>query len=187
MQFKKNLFFIISIATLFLGCESKSEDSTDNEKTIIKNITKYSVNRIDSKILNIDIKDKKLKVDEIKDKIILLNFFATWCPPCKAEIPHLINLKNKYKDKFEIISANLGDKNAKLNDNTTLIEFANEYNINYIITNSENNFKMADALGGVKTIPTMFLFDLDGNLVQKYIGIVPQEMLETDILNILGK
>ena len=81
----------------------------------------------------------------------------------------------------------MGDKNAKLNDNTTLIEFANEYNINYIITNSENNFKMADALGGVKTIPTMFLFDLDGNLVQKYIGIVPQEMLETDILNILGK
>lgn len=187
MQFKKILFFIISTMILLIGCNSKSENNKESKEIVEKNNTKFSLTTIDSKFLNIDLKENSIQVDEIKDKVILLNFFATWCPPCKAEIPHLINLKDKYENKFEIISVSVGNRDAKLSDNSTLIEFANDNKINYIITNSQNNFKMADILGGVKTIPTMFLFDLEGKLIQKYVGVVPQEMLETDILKALGE
>lgn len=191
MQFKKILFFVISATIMITGCGSKDETNTDNtkiEKKIVKKVeTKYKVNTTDSTILNMDIKDKTLVVDEIKNKIILLNFFATWCPPCKAEIPHLINLKNKYKEQFEIIAVNVGDKNAKLVDNSTLNSFIEEYGINYIVTNSKNNFKIADAMGGVRTIPTMFIFDKSGKLIQKYVGVVPEEMMETDIQKAIGK
>lgn len=189
MQFKKLLFFIISIMFLLNGCDSKQEDNKEKEaekKVFVKPEPKFKLTTTEATTLNIELREMNLKVEEIQGKVILLNFFATWCPPCKAEIPHLINLKNKYKDNFEIIAINVGDRNGQLLDNPTLKSFIDEYGINYPITNSSENFKVADAIGGVRTIPSMFLFGPDGKLVQKYVGIVPEEMMETDIKKALG-
>ncbi len=190
MQFKKLLFLIISALLLLIGCDSKDENTSKAEtKTLKEKViqTKYQLETLDKTPINLTYKDKTLKVDEIQGKVILVNFFATWCPPCKAEIPHLINLKNKYKDNFEIIAVNVGEKSGQITEKITLTNFANEYKINYIVTNSENNFKIADLMGGVRTIPTMYLFDQEGAIVQKYVGIVPEEMMETDIKKALGK
>ncbi|TLP37631.1 TlpA family protein disulfide reductase [Arcobacter arenosus] len=190
MQFKKLLFLIISALLLLIGCDSKEENKpkaeteTSKEKEIQ---TKYQLETLGETPINLTYKNETLNVDEVQGKVILVNFFATWCPPCKAEIPHLINLKNKYKDNFEIIAVNLGEKSGQLTDKSVLADFANEYKINYIVTNSENNFKIADLMGGVRIIPTMYLFDPKGTIVQKYVGIVPEEMIETDIKKALGK
>lgn len=189
MQFKKLLFFIISIMVLLSGCGSKTEDNKTAEaekKVFVKPEPKFKLTTADSTELNLEIRDMNLSVQEIKGKAILINFFGTWCPPCEAEIPHLINLKNKYKDNFEVIAVSVGDRNGKVVDSTEMKSFIEEYKINYIITNSEENFKVADEMGGVRTIPTMFLFDPNGKLVQKYVGIVPEEMMETDIKKALG-
>jgi len=191
MQFKKLLFFIISTTMLLTGCDSKNEENKKQDVTKKDIIKKESPNinltSLNGQALTLTIKDKELKVKELEGKVILLNFFATWCPPCKAEIPHLVNLKEKYKENLEIIAINVGEKGAKLTDTDKINSFVEDYKINYLVTNVENNFKVSEAMGNITTIPTMFLFNTEGKTVQKYVGVVPEEMLETDIKKALGK
>lgn len=194
MQFKKLLYFIISVTLLFTGCDSKPEETTktEDEKSFEKEVkkeiqTKFSLSTTDSQVINLELKDNNLKIEEIQGKAILVNFWATWCPPCKAEIPHLINLKEKYKDQFEIIAVNVGNKSGKMSKEEELSSFLEKYKINYIVTNSEENYNLAQVMDNVSIIPTMFLFDLDGKMIQKYVGVAPEEMIETDIKKILGK
>jgi len=183
MQFKKIAFLIISATLLFTGCDSKDE----NKEIIKEKQTKFTLQTHDLKNLNIEVRDKEVIVDELKGKVVLLNFWATWCPPCRAEIPHLNNLKKKYKGQFEIIGLNLGKKDGTLLSQEELNRFIEEYEIEYFVTNTEDNFDIANLVGPVVSIPTMFLVDVNGKVVQKYVGIVPEEMMELDIDNALGK
>ncbi len=188
MQFKKIAFFIISTTILFTGCDFKNEEDEKNKKEIIKNrITKFKLKDQNLKEFNLKKTETGMIFKELKDKVVLLNFFAPWCSLCKAEIPHLNNLKNKYTNNFEVIAINLGEKNGQITSNEKIQEFINEYKINYIVSNNTMNFDIADAMGGIKAVPTMFLFDPLGKTIQKYVGIVPEEMLETDIKRALGK
>lgn len=75
----------------------------------------------------------------------------------------------------------MGEKNGVLSEDKKIQDFIKEYNINYNVSNHNNNFKIADMMGKVEIIPTMFLFDTTGKTVQKYVGVVPEEMMETDI------
>ncbi|XPV69769.1 MAG: TlpA family protein disulfide reductase [Halarcobacter sp.] len=185
MQFKKIAFFIISITILFSGCDSKKEIVKEKVQT------KFVLSAIDSTKITIETKDDLIKVlkekDKASDKLVLLNFWATWCAPCEAEIPHLISLQKDYKDTFEIISINMGQEDNTLQTNAIMNQFIQDYGINYTVTNSLENFKLANALGGIKSIPTMFMIDKTGKIIQKYVGIVPEEMMEVDIKNALGK
>ena len=188
MQFKKIAFFVISATLLFTGCDSKEEKKTEIEKkVIVEEQTKFSLTRADLQTITLEKTKDGMIFQGLEGKVVLLNFFATWCPPCKAEIPHLNNLKEKYKDKFEVVALDMGMKNGNLAPKEKIDSFINEYKINYIVTNSEENFKIADVMGGVSIIPTMYLFDTEGKTVQKYVGIVPEEMMESDIKKALGK
>lgn len=190
MQFKKIAFFAILVTLLFTGCNSKTEDEKSNTKkesakTTIQN--KFELKKMDSTKLNLTKTDNNIKIAQLENKAILLNFFATWCPPCKAEIPHLNNLREKYKDNLEVVAINLGENNGSITAKEKLDAFINDFKIKYVVTNSEENFKLSKAMGGIKTIPTMFLIHPNGEISQKYVGIVPEEMLETDIKKALGK
>ncbi len=112
-----------------------------------------------------------------ENKIVIISFFATWCPPCKAEIPHLNNLQEKYKDDIQIISILLEEN--KTNDE--IIQFMNYFNIKFKVMNSPANFKLSQIYGGVDTIPYMVIYDKKGNNVQHYKGAVPEEMIDADI------
>ena len=175
MQFKKIAFFTIFFSIFFVACSSS--DSKKEEDLKIKETTEYKLTTTDAQTLNITKTENGLIFQEYKDKAVLLNFFATWCAPCKAEIPHLINLKEKYKDNFEIIAVLLEE-----NKNSNKVKvFLEEHNINYVVTNSKQNYTLADAIGGIQSIPTMFLYDKNGKVIQKYVGIVPEDMMEIDI------
>lgn len=191
MQFKKIVFFIISVSFIFTACDSKKDESTEvkeiKKEIIKKEQTKFNLTTTDLQTISLEKTEDGIKFSNFENKIILLNFWATWCPPCRAEIPHLNNLKRKYKDSFEVIAVALGGKNGKLTPQEELNAFIKEYKINYIVTNSEENYKVADLLGGVRTIPTMFMFDSSGKIIQKYVGVVPEEMMESDIKKALGK
>lgn len=183
MQFKKIAFLIISVTLLFTACDSKEK----KQEIIKEKQTKFTLQTNNLQALNIEIKDKDVLIQELQGKAVLLNFWATWCPPCRAEIPHLNNLKKKYKGQLEIVGFNLGKKDNTLLSQDELNLFIDEYEIEYPITNSEDNFKIANLVGPVQSIPTMFLIDTKGKVVQKYIGVVPEEMIELDIDNALGK
>ena len=107
--------------------------------------------------------------------------FATWCPPCKAEIPHLNNLSDKFKGKLKIVSVLMEDKSKDEID-----AFMKKFKINFGISYGENNFLFAKALGGVVGIPYMVLYKPNGEYATHYVGLVPEEMLESDINKVIN-
>jgi thiol-disulfide isomerase/thioredoxin len=188
MQFKTIAVLSILSLLFFNGCDSKESTKTsdENESTkqeVIKEKTNFTLSTIDNKQINIKVTDNKITLENNPEKIVLLNFFATWCPPCKAEIPNLIKLQNDYKNDLQVISILLEDNKT----NESVQAFINEYNINYEITNSSENFEFAKSLGGIKSIPTMYLVSKDSSIFQKYVGLVPSEMMEIDIKKLLSK
>lgn len=114
-----------------------------------------------------------------KGKILLINFFATWCPPCRMEIPELINLQTKYnKQDFTVLGFSVdqgGRKNVK--------KFLNKLNINYPVLMADD--KTTDAFGGVAGIPFSFLIDRSGYIVKSYPGYIPPEVFQKDMEQII--
>lgn len=188
MQFKKIAFFVISATILFTGCDSKKEEDQKVKKEVVKKAqTKFKLTTTNNTIIELEKIEDKLIFKGQEGKVVLLNFWATWCPPCKAEIPHLNNLKEKYKDAFEIIAVAMGQRDGNMTSPEKMNAFIEEYKINYPITNTKENHLVSKAMGGIRSIPTMFMIDPKGKIVQKYVGVVPEEMIELDINRALGK
>lgn len=189
MQFKTLAFLSILSILLFTGCDSKDENENTSEnanETVIEKVEKkseFQLKTTNETIINLKLENEKIVLKDYPNKIVLLNFFATWCPPCKAEIPALIKLQNDYKNDFVVISILL----EEMKTNEQIKEFVKEFGINYDITNSTDNIDLARALGGIKSIPTMYLIDRNSNVFQKYVGLVPYEMMEIDIKKVLEK
>lgn len=185
MQFKTLVFLSILSVLFFTGCDSKDKKASNEDEKVekIERKTEFTLTTIDNKPINIKLEDEKIILKDYPNKIVLLNFFATWCPPCKAEIPNLVKLQNDYKNDFVVVSVLL--ENNKTHEE--IATFAKDYGINYIITNSNENNAIAKSLGGIKSIPTMFMIDKNSELFQKYVGIVPFEMMEIDIKKLLEK
>ena len=186
MQFKTLAFLSILSILFFTGCDSKTESEDSNkantEKVVVKK-TNFTLKTTDNLDLNIKIDGDKIIFKDYPEKIVLLNFFATWCPPCKAEIPNLIELQKKYANDFKVVSILLEEDKS----NEYIQDFIKIYGINYPITNGNQNFELSTSLGEIKSIPTMFLIDKNSDVFQKYTGIVPVEMMEIDIKKLLEK
>jgi len=103
---------------------------------------------------------KTVKLSDFRGKVVVLDFWATWCPPCKAEIPDFIKLYSKYKkDGFQMlgISVDQGGLGA-------VLPFMKEYGINYPIVLADND--VVSAYGGIRGIPTTFVIDKQGTFGQ---------------------
>ena len=188
MQFKTLAFLSILSLLFFSGCFEDDKTSKENEKDKIEAQQKikentFNLKTIDNKPITIIKKDNKYEVKEYPNKIVLLNFFATWCPPCKAEIPNLIKLQDKYSKDFQVISILM----EKDKTNKQIEEFTSEFNINFDVTNSAENFKLSKKIGKIESIPTLIMLDKYGEIFQKYVGLVPFEMMEIDINKVLKK
>ncbi|ORI00110.1 TlpA family protein disulfide reductase [Campylobacter concisus] len=146
-----------------------SENAQENEiKEINLKLLNGTTMQITKRSNGFDVKDGK--------KATLYVFFATWCPPCKAEIPHLNNLSEKFKNELDIVGVLLEDKSED-----EVKDFAQKYKIKYEVAVGEGNFLFEKAMGGIKGLPASALFKANGDYVQGYIGLVPEEMLENDI------
>jgi thiol-disulfide isomerase/thioredoxin len=113
-------------------------------------------------------------------KVVLMNFWATWCPPCRVEIPFLIQLQKKYKDDgLLILGISLDDGPAD-----EVKEFAIATGMNYPIVMRSRELLME--FGGVPALPTSFLVNKDGRVVQKHEGLFPGALYETEVRALLG-
>lgn len=185
MKIKKLAILSILTIALFTGCDKK-EDINENviaPSAKAQLLPTFNLKTTNGENITIEVTKEGWNFKEYPNKVVLLNFFATWCPPCKAEIPHLNNLQTKYKNDFQVISV-LVEQDK---ENSEINNFISEYKIIYPITNSRVNFELANAVGGVKSIPAMFMFDKKGIVVQNYVGAVHEEILESDIKKALGK
>ena len=185
----KLLVTLLTIALFFTACEKKETPEKKVTPTIEKQQTEKKeadllvLTDIEGKPYKLEATQNGIKFHGLEDKIVLLDFFATWCPPCRAEIPHLINLQNRYKGKIQILSILLEEDK----DNRDLISFSKKYQFNFPILNSKENFLLAQALGGIRSLPTLVMYDRHGNYFTHYVGAVPEEMIEADIKKAMDK
>ena len=113
-------------------------------------------------------------------KVVLMNFWATWCPPCRVEIPFLIQLQKKYKDDgLLILGISLDD--APVDE---VKEFAKATGMNYPIIMRSRELLME--FGGVPALPTSFLVNKEAKVVQKHEGLFPGALYETEVRALLG-
>lgn len=181
MGLKKLIIFTALAFTLFSGC-SKNSDGADGQSGSV------TLNTIDGKTLEVAYSEgrikkfKDLNISGYENKIIFLDFFSTSCGPCRDEIPHLVNLQEKYKDDFAVIGILVENKTLD-----QIKDFAQLFNINYQVTDAGKEYIMTDLVGGVRGIPAMFMFDKSGKYFTHYIGAVPQAMIENDIKKILAQ
>src|SRR5712664_2356117 len=122
---------------------------------------------------------KPLSLATARGKVVLLNFWATWCGPCRAEIPDLIALQQKYKDQLQIIGLTVDD-----DDDSMIKDVIAETRINYPVAMSPPEVRKQ--YGGIAALPTSFVLDTQGRVVQKHEGLRDPALYETEIRALLG-
>ena len=187
---------LLGLLLFFNGCERKKEHPQNSQESRVEQKAAQS-NEVKEKESPSTITLHTTNGEEIlltatpkgilfkgyEGKIVLLDFFATWCPPCRAEIPHLADIQKAYKGKVQIIGV-LMEENK---DDLEIQQFEEDMGINYPVTNSPENFTLSDALGGIRSLPTMVMYDTNGDYFTHYVGAAPQEMIEADIQRALTK
>ena len=180
---KSFLIGLVVIGFSFSACDNKT---TIDESVVVKSTSQdsnkkefvsenFTLITTDEKLIPLKSTEQGLDFEEFKGKkAILVDVFATWCPPCIEEIPILKELREKYKNDFEIVSV-LFEKDKPKQE---ILDFITKYQIEYPITVGEENFKLAKQLGDVKKIPEMFLFTKDGRFVKRFVGKTSKEDLE---------
>jgi thiol-disulfide isomerase/thioredoxin len=126
-----------------------------------------------------DLAGKPVSLASYKGKVILLNFWATWCGPCKAEIPGFVELQERYKNDLVVVGYSVDDEAPKAK------AFADEYKINYPILLGEGREDVQDAYGPIWGIPASFIISRDGKVCKKHLGIAPKAVFEREIKALL--
>ena len=118
---------------------------------------------------------EEVKLSDYLGKVVILDFWATWCSPCRKGIPDLISIQNEYNDDLVVIGISL-DQPATQNE---MVPFIKNYGINYPIV--LGNIEVSAAYGNIQAIPTSFVIDKEGNIINKHIGLVPKSTLIEEI------
>jgi peroxiredoxin len=119
-----------------------------------------------------DMDGKDVKLTDYKSKVLLVNFWATWCGPCKVEIPTFVDLYSKYKSQgFEIVGILVDDPIAKAKP------FAQQYKMNYPVLNGNGRDDLEDTFGPLWGLPTSFIIGRDGKMCRKHVGLPPSKSL----------
>ncbi|HHF52816.1 MAG TPA: TlpA family protein disulfide reductase [candidate division WOR-3 bacterium] len=156
--------FTTLIILLFIGIGGAEEKTKAPE---------FTINTIDG---------KKISLSNYKGKPVILDFWATWCGPCRMEIPGFVELKKKYGDKIEILGISL-DRSEK-----QVVKFKEAYKINYPVAMATREIvKTYSNIYRIMYIPTTFIIDRNGNVYDIYVGYKPREDFEKTLLKLLNE
>ncbi len=147
---------------------SDSNLSNDRIEAIKNLLSKEKKNYAPDIRLN-DSSDSLYVLSELKGNVVLINFWATWCGPCRQEIPDFIELYDKYHEQgFEILGISLSDSKE------ALINFSKVYNVTYplLYGNNKQISEVTSAYGGIPAVPWSFLVGVDGEIIATYPGAI---------------
>ena len=161
-MFKKSLIVSIITALFIISCTDmqKQSDTTASDFTLQ------------------DMNGRTVKLSEYRGKVVLIDFWATWCPPCRAEIPHIEKIHNAYKDKGLVVLAISIDQG----DWDLVKSFLKSYGVTYTVLKGTDDVQMKY---GVRTIPLTLILDKNGNIAKQYFGFGDEDDLEKHIKAIL--
>lgn len=197
------LLFIV-VLLYFTGCEDKKYDlpveetivTIEDKNTTLEdanasplktdaNTTKFTLNDIDNKSHTFYFNKKDIFIDNVPQKFVLLNFFATWCPPCNGQLPYISDIETKYKERLFVAGILVNDSEKEYHEIEALTA---RYTIDYFISNSKQNDTFATELLKCLNIAENFQLPLtilykNGKYYTHYEGAVPIEMIEYDLNN----
>jgi peroxiredoxin len=126
-----------------------------------------------------DMNGANVRLSSYKGRIILLNFWATWCEPCKEEIPDLITLQEQYKNDIVVLGFSIDDSAEKLR------EYAAKYQMNYPVLVGAGHENIQEAYGPMWGVPVTVIIDRDGKIAKKQSGIRTRAQFEKEIKRLL--
>ena len=128
-----------------------------------------------------DVEGHVLSSAEWRGRVVIVNFWATWCPPCREEIPEMIDLAKRFGDRLQIVGVSEDDDATP----QEIRDFARNEKINYPIV--MGNAGISKEYGGVPALPTSFMIDPSGRVVQKHVGLYPSAVYDREIRALLGE
>ncbi len=147
-----SLFVALFAVAVLAGCSTRASPASD--------VPQFSFSSLEG---------KTVAMKDLSNKVVIVDFWATWCGPCREEIPHLNELYSELKGKgLEIVGISMDT------DGTDGVkDFAREFRIQYPIVMGDE--KVAESFGGIIGLPTTFVIDRQGKVAKKYIGLPPAE------------
>jgi len=126
-----------------------------------------------------DADGRDVKLSDLKGKVVLLNFWATWCGPCKFEIPWFIEFEKQYKDQgFAVVGVSLDDEGWEV-----VKPYIQDKQVNYrVVIGTED---VSQKYGGVESLPSTFMLDREGRIASVHIGLQAKSAFENDIKALL--
>lgn len=155
------VIMFISLLCVMFGCnKNQNTGSSSNAPVVVSN---------GMEILNTE--RFKSVLQEHSGKVVLVNFFGSWCPPCKAETPDFVQIYEKYKDKNQFIIIGIAvDQNQ-----SDALQFVKDFGITYPVYQAEGSLL---AYFQINPIPTSFVFDKDGSLLDSMVGYMSKDIVE---------
>ena len=128
----------------------------------------------------VDLNGKTVKLSDFRGKAVLLNFWATWCSPCKTEMPWFADLQKQYgSEGLQVVGIAMDDAGKD-----EIAKFAQEMKVNYTVLLGKN--AVADAYGGVEFLPTTFYIDRKGNIQERVFGLADRKEIEENVKKALS-
>ena len=178
-------------ALIFQGCSSseKQDSQVEEANSMVSKPSQneYILTSTDAKQYIVKKEADGFTLEGAQGKVIIIDIFATWCPPCKAAASHLSSLQEKYKDELVVIGVTIEDNIA----NEKLEDFKKRHNANYVLVNSTTNRRLVNDVATALKVGDRFPIHLlalykDGKLINHYIGAVEEEFIASDIKKALG-
>ena len=154
------MMLLLSLFCVMTGCNKNQNSTSSSNATVVSNVME---------ILNTE--RFKSVLQEHSGKVILVNFFGSWCPPCKAETPDFVQVYEKYKDKNKFVIIGIAVDQNQAN----VLQFVKDFGITYPVYQADTSLL---EYFQINPIPTSFLFDKDGSLLDSMVGYMSRNIVE---------
>lgn len=175
-KLRTGILLLIVTTAIFYSCSNASSHGPETEAS------KSHADRKPAPDFSLkDANGTQVKLSDYRGKVVLLNFWATWCGPCKIEIPWFIDFEQQYKDKgLEVLGVAMDDEGW-----TAVKPYLTERKVNYRVL--LGNDSVATLFGGIDSLPTTFIIDRSGRIDKVHVGLIEKNDYLNEIQALLAE